>query len=63
MKLFLIILFFLKLNLTFSQEKNKTMESGFDELKGLNPIMMGWAPDGWIVEVLKKKTTDQMSLF
>ena len=35
MKLFLIILLFTKLNLTFSQEKNKTMESGFDELKGL----------------------------
>ena len=35
MKLFLIILLFIKLNFTFSQEKNKTMESGFDELKGL----------------------------
>ena len=35
MKLFLIILLFIKLNLTFSQEKNKTLESGFDELKGL----------------------------
>ena len=35
MKLLLIILIFFKLNLTFSQEKNKTLESGFDELKGL----------------------------
>ena len=35
MRLFLVILFFIKLNFTFSQEKNKTMESGFDELKGL----------------------------
>ena len=35
MRLFLIVLFFIKLNLTFSQEKNNTMESGFDELKGL----------------------------
>ena len=35
MKIFLIILLLIKLNLTFSQEKNKTMESGFDELKGL----------------------------
>ena len=35
MKIFLIILIFIKLNFTFSQEKNKTLESGFDELKGL----------------------------
>ena len=35
MKLFLILLLFIKLNLTFSQEKNETLESGFDELKGL----------------------------
>ncbi len=35
MKLFLIILLSIKLNFTFSQEKNKAMESGFDELKGL----------------------------
>ena len=34
-----------------------------DELKGLLPILMGWSPDGWIVEDLKKKETDQMSLF
>ena len=34
-----------------------------DELKGLLPIMMGWSPDGWLVEDLKKKKTDQMSLF
>ena len=36
MKIFLIILLLIKLNLTFSQEKNKTMESGFDELKQKN---------------------------
>ena len=35
MKLILIILLFIKLNFTFSQEKSKSMESGFDELKGL----------------------------
>ena len=29
------MLLFIKLNLTFSQEKSKSMESGFDELKGL----------------------------
>ena len=34
-----------------------------DELKGLLPIMMGWPPEGWVVEDLKKKETDQMSLF
>ena len=33
------------------------------ELKGLLPILMGWSPDGWIVEDLKEKETDQMSLF
>ena len=35
MKFFLIILLFTKLNFTLSQEKSKSMESGFDELKGL----------------------------
>ena len=34
-----------------------------DELKGLFPIMMGWSPDGWLVEDLKKKKTNQMCLF
>ena len=34
-----------------------------DELKGLLPILMGWSPDGWIVEDIKKKEIDQMSLF
>jgi len=34
-----------------------------DELKGLLPIMMGWSPDGWIVEETRKKDNDQMSLF
>ena len=34
-----------------------------DELKGLLQIMMGWCTDGWVVEDLKKKETDQMSLF
>ena len=34
-----------------------------DELKGLLPIMMGWSTDGWVVEDLKKKETEQMSLF
>ena len=26
-----------------------------DELRGLLPIMMGWSPEGWIVEDLKKQ--------
>jgi putative SOS response-associated peptidase YedK len=34
-----------------------------EELKGLLPIMMSWPSDGWVVEDLKKKDTDQMSLF
>jgi len=33
------------------------------ELKGLLPIMKGWSPDGWLVEDVKKKETDQISLF
>ena len=33
------------------------------ELKGLNQIMMGWSPNGWVVEDINKKPTDQMSLF
>ena len=34
-----------------------------DELKGLLPIMMGWSPEGWVVEDAIKKPSDQMSLF
>ena len=34
-----------------------------DELKGLIPIMMGWSPNGWVVEEVNKKSTNQMSLF
>ena len=34
-----------------------------DELKGLFPIMMGWSPDGWVVDDLKNKETDQTNLF
>ena len=34
-----------------------------DELKGLLPIMLGWSPDGWLVEDVEKKESDQMSLF
>ena len=33
------------------------------ELKSLLPIMMGWSPDGWVVEEINKKPFDQMSLF
>ena len=32
------------------------------ELKGLLPIMMGWSPDGWLIEKVNKNN-DQMSLF
>ena len=34
-----------------------------DELKGLLPMTLGWSPDGWLVEDVEKKETDQMSLF
>ena len=34
-----------------------------DELRGLLPIMMGWSPDGWVVEEISRKPIDQMSLF
>ena len=34
-----------------------------DELKGLFPIMMGWSPDGWLIEEVNKKNNSQMSLF
>ena len=34
-----------------------------DELKGLYPIIMGWSPEGWLVEEFNKKPVDQMSLF
>ena len=34
-----------------------------DELRGLFTIMMSWPPDGWLVEDIKKKETEQMSLF
>ena len=34
-----------------------------DELKGLLPIMMGWSPDGWVIEEVNKNPTNQMNLF
>ena len=34
-----------------------------DELKSLLPIMMDWSPNGWVLEDLNKKQSDQMSLF
>ena len=33
------------------------------KLNRLLPIMVGWSPDGWMVENIKKKENDQMSLF
>ena len=32
-------------------------------LKGLQPIMKGWSPDGWVLEQLNNQPSDQMSLF
>ena len=34
-----------------------------NKLKDLSPILMGWSSDGWVLEDLKKKRTDQMSFF
>ena len=34
-----------------------------DEIRGLLPIMSGWSPNGWVVEQVNKKPTDQVSLF
>ena len=34
-----------------------------DEHKGLLAIIMGWSPEGWLVEEVNKTTADQMSLF
>ena len=36
---------------------------GSDELKGLLPIMRGWSSNGWVLDNINKKQTDQMSLF
>jgi hypothetical protein len=33
------------------------------KLKSLLALMMTWPPDGWIVEEINKKETDQLSLF
>ena len=34
-----------------------------DELKGLYPLLKGWSSDGWVVENIYTKETNQMSLF
>ena len=34
-----------------------------DELKALLPLMREWSPDGWVVENVNTKETDQMSQF
>ena len=34
-----------------------------DKLKNLLPIMKTWSPNGWVVEDINKKETDQLSLF
>ena len=45
------------------EEKWTEQVKDTDELKGLLPIMLGWSPDGWLVEDVERKETDQMSLF
>ena len=39
------------------QVKNK------EDLKSLLPIMMDWSANGWVLEIINKTQTDQMSLF
>ena len=34
-----------------------------NELIVLFPIMLGWSPNGWLIEDVKTKETDQISLF
>ena len=34
-----------------------------DELKGLNPIMIGWSPEDWLAEELNESPLRQMNLF
>ena len=46
-----------------SEEQWTEQVKDTDELNGLLPIMMGWSPDGWLVEHLEKKETNQISLF
>lgn len=46
----------------FEEQWTEQVKDAVD-LKGLIPIMMGWSPDGWIVEDVKKKQIDQISLF
>ncbi len=48
----------------YGYEKEWTQQfKDADELKGLLPIIIGWPPDGWLVEEVNKKSSDQMSLF
>ncbi len=34
-----------------------------EDLKSLLPIMMDWSANGWVLEIINKTQTDQMSLF
>ena len=34
-----------------------------DELKGLNPVMIGWSPEDWLAEELNESPLRQMNLF
>ena len=45
------------------EEKWTEQVKDSDELRALLQIMMSWSSHGWIVEDVKKKVTDQMSLF
>ncbi len=45
------------------EEKWTEQVKNIDEYKGLELIMMGWSPDGWLLEEVNKKRTDQMNLF
>ena len=45
------------------EEKWTEQIKDINDLKGLRPIMNSWSSDGWLVEDLKKKENNQMSLF
>ena len=45
------------------EEKWTEQVKDTDELNSLFPILIGWSPEGWLVEHLDKKETNQISLF
>ena len=48
---------------TGSEEQWTEQVKDADEIRGVFAIMMSWSTDVWLVEDVKKKETEQMSLF